>query len=96
MENENSKFYISNLSEASWLVGVCKVDCLDIVQDKQRKNRLLFKLNVTPEEGKALLMRFGSSESFQFDAASKNLRGKLFEKLEELNLKHGRSRHSSV
>ena len=82
--NPDEKLMVDSLSSAAWLEGVCKKQCIDLVSDPYKRDRILFVFDISPEEGKTLLLRFGSSQAFDFDAATKNLKGLLFKKLEEL------------
>ena len=81
---ETSKRYLTHkISDAAWLEGVCQRKCIELIPDVSSPGRYLFVFDVDYDEGQKLVLGFGCSESFKFDASVKNLKGRLFMRAKE-------------
>lgn len=83
MDSKKNTFVVHKLSDAAFLTGVKHIRCLDLIFDPDNASRVLFVFDLDPEEGRRLILEFGSSQAFSFDAAVKDLKGRLFQKLRE-------------
>ena len=83
MKDQENTFRVESISDAAWLEGVCNVECLRIDPHPTKRGKYLFLFNISEEEGRMLLLRFGSSQAFKFDASVKNLKGRLFRRKEK-------------
>lgn len=77
MNQGNTKFRTTRLSEAAYLMSIKGLLCTEIREEEPGSTRMLFCFDISVEDGERSVLEFYSSESAKFDNAVKVLKTKI-------------------